>query len=666
MAAGYFAEVAMDTKLPSKTKGLWIAGLVVISGWHVSRSLGQAPPTLTAMVTVGAADSMISSAQPQAAGWVSSPALTVSATPASAATVDWPGLAAAAKGELRGDRLPQPTLAKQAVVQAADELHALLSTARDERYANWLVFLRWNDLQQQLSASEVDIDQLIQIERNMRQNYLGLELPAFTRLRQAISQYVSALLFGQDPTSDLQAISQRLDQLAANLTQPAQDSDMKRQREAGFVASMLHQSRQAPAFLQSVRGQFSRPNVRVLASRDFVHRRFARPVSEPKPVDEVILGTRILGHSLLSGQVTPHLLNDPRQASLQLILHGQLHSQNTGLNRGVKIFTQGDADITASESISLTDRGLISRADTSVSAALASRITGIDHRLRLVERIASKKAAQQKPMADAIARSKLERRVANEFHQQLLAQLEETNRTLQDQSQPPALSRLGLASPKRTSWSSSDYLAVLWQQQAEDQLAAPASCPLVVQPQGLTIQVHQSLITNLLDPVIGGRVIRNRDLDDWAIQFKQTPSEELKKEAAGEAWSIAMAGYHPVEVEFDDQKVYFRIRTTKLDRGDQALEQKAIIEAAYAVELQGGALQLRRQGGVKIEFSGELQRGLRAVTLRSFLKNKFDTVFKEELLEQPVRLSDRLPANAPDLEIVEVQMDDGWLQATLM
>ena len=78
----------METKLPSKTKGLWIAGLVVISGWHVSRSLGQAPPTLTAMVTVGAADSMISSAQPQAAGWVSSPALTVSATPASAATVD--------------------------------------------------------------------------------------------------------------------------------------------------------------------------------------------------------------------------------------------------------------------------------------------------------------------------------------------------------------------------------------------------------------------------------------------------------------------------------------------------------------------------------------------------------------------------------------------------
>jgi hypothetical protein len=36
------------------------------------------------------------------------------------------------------------------------------------------------------------------------------------------------------------------------------------------------------------------------------------------------------------------------------------------------------------------------------------------------------------------------------------------------------------------------------------------------------------------------------------------------------------------------------------------------------------------------------------------------------LLEQPLRLSDRLPADAPDLEVVEVQMDDGWLQATLM
>ncbi len=170
----------------------------------------------------------------------------------------------------------------------------------------------------------------------------------------------------------------------------------------------------------------------------------------------------------------------------------------------------------------------------------------------------------------------------------------------------------------------------------------------------------------MLDPIIGGRVIHHDDLDDIAKQLGQEQSDDLKKEVTGEAWSIDMAGYHPIEVEFDDNVVRFRIRTTKLDRGDQALEQPATIEAAYKVVLQNGAIQLQREGDVAIGFEGKAQRGLRAVTLRSFLKNKFDSVFKQELLQKPLRLSEKLPAGAPNLNIVDVQIDDGWIQATLM
>ena len=78
-----------------------------------------------------------------------------------------------------------------------------------------------------------------------------------------------------------------------------------------------------------------------------------------------------------------------------------------------------------------------------------------------------------------------------------------------------------------------------------------------------------------------------------------------------------------------------------------------------------GTIQLEREGDVKIDFAGRQQRGVRAVTLRSFLKKKFEDVFKEKLLDSPLRVTDRLPTELQGLQLVSIQVDDGWLQAHL-
>ncbi len=574
-------------------------------------------------------------------------------------------MVANARQNLRAESLPNPNAAKTALENATLQLQNFLSTASDDRFANWLTFLRWNELQAELSAAEPDIEQLVQLERNMRQNYLGLEMRQFVQVRERLSDYIDALTFGAEPAKTIEQLDKRLEQLAISLQTPADGADTKRQREIGLIASFLDQSRQLPDLIQSLRGQFSKANFRVLVSREFVQRQFSRPVAQPNPVNEVILGTQIRGQSFLQGSVNPQLVDNPHSASIRLWLSAHMSSRNIGTNRSVLIHTTGDADVLASETIHLTDLGLVSQNDTCVQAPLHSNIQSIEHRLKIVRKIAAKKAAQQKPQADAIAQGRLETRVANQFHQQLQEQLVQTNIRMRT-PEMTILNRLGLSKPKRASWSSGQFLSLLWKQQEFDQLAAPTSCPLVVQPHGITVQLHQSAIMNVLDPIIGGRIIRSEDLDDIAIQAGLPPSDGLNQEAKGEKWAISMAGYHPIEVELDDQLVRFRIRTTKLDRGDQALEQPATIEAAYKIILVDNAIQLQRQGDVKIDFAGKAQGGIRGVTLRSFLKNKFDTVFKQELLDKPIRPTDRLPANVPPMNITEIQVDDGWIQATLL
>ena len=208
------------------------------------------------------------------------------------------------------------------------------------------------------------------------------------------------------------------------------------------------------------------------------------------------------------------------------------------------------------------------------------------------------------------------------------------------------------------------YLALLWKLQGSDQLSAPTSCPLAVEPTGVSVQLHESAVTNLLDPVLAGRVLKSEELDTIATQFGDTLGKGFtKNKKDDEPWSVTLAPFHPVEIQLDNSLVTFRIRTSKLDKGDQVLKDPAIIEVDYKIVLINGAIQLERQGEVKINFLGKLSRGVNAVILRSFLKRKFDEVFKQDLLDQPIGITDRLPNELQGMYLSSIQVDDGWIQA---
>ena len=484
----------------------------------------------------------------------------------------------------------------------------------------------------------------------------------FTGVRDALAAYAHALKFGSDRSKAIESFSQLLTKLSGQLQIPNVVHDFENTREIGQSVLFLTQANQASDLVNAIRGRYARTNARVLISSEFVNKRFAKPVNESNPVDEVILGTQIYGQSWLQGSVTPQLLNSNTHAALRLNLNGSFSSQSIGYNRSVKLHTVGSANVAASETIALTDGGLVPLNDTTTDAALASQINDIEARMRIVRKIATKQAAKQKPEADAIAEGRLENRIRTQFHERLSDQIAEANQKIKTPDLP-ALKRLGLDRPGRTTWSSTQYLALLWKLQGQTQLGAPASCPLVVDPSGITVQLHESAVSNLLDPVMAGRLLKSTDLDTMASQFGDVLGTGLANQKESEPWAVTMAAFHPVEIQLDDSLVTFRIRTLKLDRNGQALEQPAAIEATYKIVLIDGAIQLERQGNVKISFSGRQQQGSKAVMLRSFLKKKFEEVFKENLLDQPVRVTDRLPSELQGLTLSSIQVDDGWIQA---
>ena len=574
---------------------------------------------------------------------------------------DWAADVAKAQLNLDSNRLPDVGMTRKRLDQTMIELEKFLATS-PQHQANWLTFLTWNDLKSELSNDTPDQDRLVQIEKTFRQNFSGLEMRHFTNVRDALATYANALKFSTDRPKTLEIFSNRLTKLSEQLQMPNAAQNFESTREIGQTISYLIQGNQANDLASAVRGEFARSNARVLVSSEFVDKRFSRPVNEANPVNELILGTQLYGQSWLQGWVKPQLLDCNTHAALRLNMNGSFSSQNIGYNRSVKLHTQGFGNVAACETIALMDGGLVPLNDTGADANLSSQIDTIEAKLKIVRKLASKQAAKKKPQADAIAEGRLENRLRAQFHERIGQQLTEANQRIQNPD-GTVLSRLGLERPKRTSWSSPQYLAMLWTLQEKTQLAAPVSCPLVVEPTGITVQLHESVVTNLLDPVLAGRILRSSELETMAVQFGDTLGKGLAKQKDEEPWAITMANYHPVEIQLDDSLITIRIRTNKLDRGDQALDQPASIEASYKIVLVDGALQLERQGEVKIDFSGKQQRGVRAVTLRSFLKTKFEDVFKEQLLDEPIRITERLPSDLQDLNLSSVQIDNGWIQA---
>lgn len=354
------------------------------------------------------------------------------------------------------------------------------------------------------------------------------------------------------------------------------------------------------------------------------------------------------------------LLDSPTQAKIRLQLFADFCSTSKGYNRSVVLNTSGSANIVAGESIAVTKEGLVSLGDTSADADLNTQIHSIEHQLKIVRKIAAKQASKKKPQADAISESRLENRLCRQFHEQLASQLAEANGRL-NTSASAKLTRLGIEKPQRTSWSNPQCLALLWNVKSNAQLAASSSCPLPADLSGMNVQIHQSLVGNLLDPVLAGRILRSEDMDGYIAQFGEAAKRIPRKQDDG-PWAITLNGFQPVEIVLDDSLIRFQIRTAKLEREDQVLDQPATVEAAYRVEIVDNAIQLRREGDLNVTFSGTQQKGVRAVTLRTFLKNKFEQLFRPELLDKPLQWTEKLPEQFRDMQLASMTIDDGWMQ----
>ena len=568
-----------------------------------------------------------------------------------------------AKSELAADQVPKLETANEELRSALSHLEAFIVMDSPNGQA-WNRFLRLDELREQLASDRPSLSLLNELDMHMRQNYLGLEYPQFFALRVGLNNYINASRFGSKPERTVAFLSQKIDQTLKAISAEEANTPGKRYAVEEML-TYLAKTSQASNAVSRVKALYGTPNLSVSIQESMINRLLARTVAEPQKVNECILGTRVIGNACLSGSVTADVMPASNGVSIMLNLSAQVNTRSKGYNRGVVLNTTSYSPVFASKQLFASLDG-VSSSPATATASLSSRINSIEHRLRIVRKIARKKAAEQKPQADAIARGRLQRKVQRNYDSQVDEQLSDANVQLASfKNRPmPELSRLGLVKPAIALSSSSDSVDANAVQATSSQLSAPSACPLPRSASAsVVIQAHQSALVNTLDSILGGRTIRSQDLPKYAKQITGRIPEQMLEKKDEPEWSVTMKAFRPVQVDFDDQLITVTLKLADMRKGKQRLNDEATVKASFKPSFEDGVLTLERTKDLELSFK-KAERGVLAVTFKAFFQNKFEEVFKERIVTQKLDLASRFP-RLPAISIDDYQLDEGWLQITL-
>ncbi len=530
-----------------------------------------------------------------------------------------------------------------------------------QRAQGWKEYLKWKVMEEQLAAGEGGIQKELEtvLAQYSKAEAAGLSMPRFMAVRAAMRKYIDALYRKATPGVE-KHFEVQLDTLAAALQAYTNQPSTDVAAAIGARLDYLDRTGQAPELVEEIRGIFSEPNLKVVASRSFLMERLERDVEETAPVYDVIMGTSIRGTGHTSGSVAGRLIPRNDAAVLELELTGINRSRNVGRNGPVTIHSRGMTHVYASKQVHIDADGLhdqpaYARCDTN------STITSMCARCKLIEKAAWRRAGKQKGQVERIAAQHAANKVAGRFNAEVREALADAEAKYQDRFRKPLL-RMG-EFPQVFDLSSTEEAILVTAMQANGaQLGSPTPAPDAAAGVDVSVRVHESLAGNASEAVIGGITLTDERLAEMLEERTGEVPEELQITEDKDPWSITFSRRQPVVIKIGDNSLRIAVRGSKFTRGDTEMLEDLEISASYSLERTPVGSKLTRKGDVEVEYlrrRGE-QLGLRQITLKAFMQKKFAAMFKEEFVGKGLELPGQ---DGDDIKLNLAQMDagNGWI-----
>lgn len=562
-----------------------------------------------------------------------------------------------------------------AVAESKAELNASLKrleeflTSEPGAADQWKSRLKWDAMQAELAKENPNLGTLDDSLNAFHEDVDGLEREPFLETRALLRSYMNAVLFSGDAERTKQGYVARIDDLMKQLEAYAKAPSSDTAITIGHHLGWFERARQSPQVVKAIRESYSHPNL----FADVSHRIFTagidNEVEQSQQVSSYILGTSIHGTANVTGRITSAFVPDAERASFDLLLTGNIFSNNVGYNGPVTIYSTARTSVNASKRVHFDAAGFLTDFAWA-QCATGSNINRIAARSCLVRKIAWQRAGQSKTTAERLAAGQAQQRVAGNFDEQTAELLAEPETGYADKFRKPLLRRGGF--PKVMKFSTSeDRLTVKMLQENRFQLAAPAAPPAIGDGHDVAVRVHESLVGNYSETLLGGVRVTDEQMVQMYVDANREVPKDLQITDESEPWAITFARNQPISVRFDQGGVHIEVRCRSLHRGEDypavnLAGDEIRIAADYKLVMADGGIQLvRPDGDVQIDFllRGKVVGGLAQAAQKGFLQSKFNAMLKPKLPEERtdgIKLRGRWE-RAGKLVARESKSAGGWL-----
>ena len=545
---------------------------------------------------------------------------------------------------------------------------------------DWRQFLLWETLQKELQKEgALDQKALNEVCSRYASGNEGLGLIWFVEARSTLWRLLKVDEAIDNPKTK-NTYERMLDNLSNNLKSFAVKPTTENTLGISESIRWLQNLQQAPEVVQAVQRQFIRPNLYGEASAEFVAAGMADSVDDNTAICDEILGTSISGSAHTVGQTTAELSPDSNLGVIDALLFATTYSSTVGSHGPVCIYTTGTTQIGACKRIWINEYGIFSCPAVS-NAVTQTCINDIQAKRKIIERIAWKKAYQQKPTAECIASSHAEQRANKRVDDKAAESLDKAQADFMKKFRRPLCDHKLFPEQLRFSTDKQE-LHVVSLQIGSSRLAASMPPPSAIKAD-LVLRVHESMVNNFALDSLGGMTVNEDNFQKALNDMFPQPSEEakgdesqpnptegqkpkrlslrdkMKRDKNQPPWTITFATRQPISVTFSDEGFKIIIRGTKFINGDNSCDDMDVT-VVYKIEKTDAGFKAVRQGEIQIFPPGRHQLSGKEIAIKELLTKRFSKIFEPEILGEGFVFSGRLK-KVGEMLPVDVQSRDGWL-----
>lgn len=416
---------------------------------------------------------------------------------------------------------------------------------------------------------------------------------------------------------------------------------------------------------QVIENHYRNANFRLTISQALLNRLLPQLPTIAEPVSETVQGALVSGRSRVSKELHVALVPDDRQLNFQFQTRGHVQADTVARTKSFHIMSQGQANFQVYKQISVSDTGIDISQPAYATSASNQMLVGIKSKLdnvpvfgSIARKAAAKKVREQSKESNLMFRRKVAQSAEARVEEEVAKQVQIVRQAANEKLLKPLVALDLEPTPMQLSTTESE-IVIRYRLAGRDQMAANTARPKINTQSMLGMQLHQSLMNNVVARLgLNGETFTGQELAEH-MQRVLGVSTKTQQDSDQKDALFKFAALDPIRLNFDNNRVDIIINLDSLKIGKAKKSMRRLsITASYAVEANGMNVRLvQDETGTRVTSRGKrLRLGDRAV-ISTVMKMLFEPSYSINVLPKQFRNRPQ----AQSLAISRLVIHDGWL-----